>query len=258
MDRFLVIGYGSMGKRHAANLRALRPNVDIVAADPDPNSGANVADWQSLTKPFFGAIIASPHEMHPAQMQGLALAGIPFLAEKPLAPCGGMAYCERAVSQAAGAPCAVGFNYRYHPEAVASIPVWRAGGRADFVATDNLQRRYGQTVAETMVSHAFDMALQAFGPARQVDIISDGVALTGTIVHENGRSSYNYDMAADRRLSVVHGRASTRWLTPHEPAYRDELADWLTWLETGHRPERLATLADGLAVQAIMEQIRDE
>jgi predicted dehydrogenase len=93
LQRGLVVGLGSIGRRHLANLRALRPGIDLrvlrrLDSAPDPGdppatvltSLAQALEWA----PQF-AVIASPAPFHVPAALALARAGAHLLVEKPLA-----------------------------------------------------------------------------------------------------------------------------------------------------------------------------
>jgi len=93
--RFVVVGTGSIGRRHIANLRRLEPKADITAvklsAPVDGLERPNGADRMvgslaeaAALKPN-AAIIAGPATMHVAEAAALAEAGCHLLVEKPIA-----------------------------------------------------------------------------------------------------------------------------------------------------------------------------
>lgn len=86
--KILVVGAGSIGKRHATNAAAcghetgifdLNPQAaQVPGAKPFP-SLADALDW----KPD-GAVIATPHKTHIDMARQVTTAGIPVLIEKPI------------------------------------------------------------------------------------------------------------------------------------------------------------------------------
>jgi predicted dehydrogenase len=91
----LIIGFGSVGKRHSENFSSLGCNISIVEVNEiriiEASSKANVkAYYQDINEALYcdkfdGAIICSPTLFHPKQSLILIQAGIPVLVEKPLA-----------------------------------------------------------------------------------------------------------------------------------------------------------------------------
>ena len=254
--RILVIGAGSVGQRHIRNLRTLRPGVTVVTVDPDVP--ADYRDYGTALEAgrYDAAIIASPTDWHMGHMMGLSLPEwrVSFLVEKPLSA---RDYTpSTAVSMAAGLRCAVGFQWRYHPVVTAMREMWERNRLLKFTASQNMIVKYGLTCLETIGSHVIDLALWVLGPALEVDMTTDGRTASGTITHEHGESNYQLDMTKDPRISYVVSGADAVSLPPDNQMYVDELADFLTYVETGIRPARLATLADGLAVQGVMNQCK--
>ena len=92
IDRILIVGLGSIGKRHLRLARALIPNADIrVLRHLATNEVPEYADGCFITieeavafKPEV-AVIASPASLHLATAQALAEAGVHLFIEKPLA-----------------------------------------------------------------------------------------------------------------------------------------------------------------------------
>jgi predicted dehydrogenase len=89
----LIIGFGSIGKRHARNLRHLQPDIMLTvlrgstAADPDETAleVTRVAGFDDAlrTKPDF-AVIASPSNRHAETLLPLLRSGVPCYIEKPV------------------------------------------------------------------------------------------------------------------------------------------------------------------------------
>jgi predicted dehydrogenase len=86
----VIVGYGSIGERHLANLRTIRPDVDVtvVTRRGDLTSGRvrQVASLEDAlgAKPSF-AIIAGPSHMHADQLIDLLRSGVACYVEKPVA-----------------------------------------------------------------------------------------------------------------------------------------------------------------------------
>ena len=251
--KFVILGNGSIGQRHAANLRALRPEAEIITADPRGN--ATHRDWRvalDIPGEITGVLICSPHDAHLEQIEAVNALGLPIFCEKPLCTIAqtadGLALAERV-----SVPFAMGFQYRFH-DAFETIP---SQVRLTFIGGDYLTYRYGLTVAETMTSHAIDLALQRLGLAEEVRFETDGIILAGEIVHQGGCcSAFNYDMECDFKISRIQWRYGSLELPKNNAAYVNELQAWLTLLDGGLRNPRLATLADAVAVQKVMAQCK--
>ena len=241
---------GSMGRRHIRNLTALDPEVQIIAVDPllEP------VEWRNYPT-VDAAIIASPYAQHLETMTDLCYWRVPFYVEKPPVSRGQSALLADLVDfvEEADLRCAVGFQYRWHP--ALAIKLWRS---SRFLAQDDLLERYGPTCLETMVSHPIDTALYSFGAAQHVELQSDGITTYGIIEHGNGKvSEFELYMNRSPRLSMVSNRQEAINLYANDEMYVDALRGWLAWLATGQRDTRTATLADGLAVMRVMEQVKE-
>lgn len=123
LARVLVVGFGSIGARHARVVRALHPDVEIAVLRSTPGrTGVDVpglmpvADLDAaIAFAPTAAVIASPATHHAATALRLIEAGVPLLVEKPLAADVADA---RAIADAAarrGAIVATGYNLRFAP-----------------------------------------------------------------------------------------------------------------------------------------------
>ncbi len=119
--RLLIVGLGSVGRRHLMNARRLRPDAEIVVLrrtdGPTPDDLAGTPVVRSLEDAVAArpeaAIVASPATCHVADATVLAKAGVHLLIEKPLADSlegidGLLAECRRVHA-------AVGYNLRFYP-----------------------------------------------------------------------------------------------------------------------------------------------
>lgn len=238
--RYLIIGYGSMGRKHTANLQQLCPDAEIYLYDP-------VLFPERKLIPSDAAIIASPAQQHREHILWCCQQRMPFLVEKPL----GMTQIPSVIPPA----CAVGFNYRFHAQ-WHDIATLAKTEKLYFRAYESFFARYGPTVGWTSTSHAIDMALILLGAADPdgVHLWSDGIRLQGTIMHRHGISRYDYHCDTGKKdVTINNGR--TRLVIRRDPqAYHHEISAWLTWLHTGVRDPRLASIADGLAVENCLQR----
>lgn len=125
MPHILIVGAGSVGKRHAVNLGAL--GCSTAAMDPREDRRGEFADaaqgaetFSTLDKAlatgrFDGAVVCSPTAFHVDQCLALLDAGVPILLEKPVAKDLGAA--ERLAAALAGArvPLMLGYTWRWWP-----------------------------------------------------------------------------------------------------------------------------------------------
>jgi len=268
-ETFAIIGYGSIGRRHAANLAGLRPRARIVKVDPARVPGVDFQDLAQCLAVYpslAGALICSPHGEHLDALDTLTAVGIPVYLEKPVcstAQYGNYKTYQR-VSQISrrGVVVGMGFQYRYHAIAESLQELRDEIKQLDFVARDDLVTRYGPTVAETMGSHSIDLALWLLGPAYAVKLTSNGLTLTGHILHATGKvSNYDINMAAGPRGSTIaalrtNGTARVVPIDADEWMYQRCLADWLRLIDGAPSiRHRLALLHDGLAVQDVLGRV---
>ncbi len=123
MTRVLVVGAGSVGRRHARNLAALGATVSVVdpradrrdeAAGEVPLRAAHAELDAALADAHDAAVIASPTSLHVPQALATLAAGLPTLVEKPLAAT--LADGERLAAAAAGGPpVLLGYTWRWWP-----------------------------------------------------------------------------------------------------------------------------------------------
>lgn len=134
--RALIVGLGSVGQRHARNLKALRPDIELIcwrqrnqpgartetgawdgAADPAAALGATVVptlDAAIVARPDV-AFICTPSSQHVAEALRLASAGCHLFIEKPLShTLAGIARLQ-AIATERALIVAIGSQWRFHP-----------------------------------------------------------------------------------------------------------------------------------------------
>ncbi|MDP2761558.1 MAG: Gfo/Idh/MocA family oxidoreductase [Sideroxyarcus sp.] len=91
ISRVLIVGHGSIGKRHLRLARELLPDADIrvlrhqeCASIPEHANGCFSSLDQAIEFAPQVAVIASPATFHMSTAQSLARAGVHLLVEKPL------------------------------------------------------------------------------------------------------------------------------------------------------------------------------
>jgi predicted dehydrogenase len=127
MKHILVLGAGSVGKRHLSNFAslgcrtsAMDPRGDRLAeAAMATKLEGRYADLEEALKQagdFDGAVVASPPKFHCQQCLALTKAGLPILLEKPVSPelktAGDL---ERELARISGAKLLLGYTYRWWP-----------------------------------------------------------------------------------------------------------------------------------------------
>jgi len=122
IERILIVGYGSIGKRHLYLARQLFPNADIrvlrqkVTATNIKYANGFFSDFQeALNFSPQIAIIANPAPFHISTAQALAQIGVHLLVEKPLSiSCDGIRRLIE-ICQNQNLILLTGYNLRYLP-----------------------------------------------------------------------------------------------------------------------------------------------
>jgi predicted dehydrogenase len=199
LERLLVVGMGSIGKRHARVARELVAGVSIAALR---HSGCQ--DWQTLGVDHCftsmedalrfqpqAAVIANPATMHLEAAMPLARAGVHLLIEKPMA--GSVAGIRELIDVCAArsATLMVGYNMRFLPplarfrellaqnavgrvlsvraEVGQYLPSWRPG--TDYRQNVSAQAALGGGVILEL-SHEIDYLRWLFGEVEWVSSVS--------------------------------------------------------------------------------------
>lgn len=142
ISRVLVASLGSIGRRHLANVRQLRPQATIAALRR-PNS-QSVPDFEcdvefsKLAEAIaFGpeaAILAGPAPSHVPLAQAFVEQGIAVLIEKPLShDLFGLSALAEA-SRRAGVPVMIAYNMRFNPSLMALRSMVLSGAAGTILA----------------------------------------------------------------------------------------------------------------------------
>jgi len=202
-----IVGYGSIGQRHAANAFLLGHNVLVY----DPASRRDVNFERNIYEICDAVVIATPTWVHIAGIRACAERGRHMLVEKPIAK--NMASLREMLDWAAAKNLTVmmGNNLRFHPcvqsaktridEGHFGKPLWASFTCATLTAK---QLYISDGVILNTGAHEVDLALHLLGPAKVIsanahmvfggdetgcDIISDFV-----LQHESGcRSTFHLD-----------------------------------------------------------------
>ena len=122
LNRILIVGLGSIGKRHLSLARELLPNADIrvlrhqeCSSNPQHANGCFSSLEQAVDFAPQAAVIASPTTFHLNAAQALAQVGVHLLVEKPLAATldGVLKLLETSSEQ--GTVLLTGYNLRFLP-----------------------------------------------------------------------------------------------------------------------------------------------
>ncbi len=191
MPHFVIIGLGSIGRRHATNLAALRPGAHFTFVRHRPLvdefcrrlDARVVGHLSEVDDEIDLAVVATPSANHIDDLTDLIRRECPVLVEKPIVA--EAAHCdevERCLDEAAPAVRVAGFNLRHLSSIVALkryldsgapgrlaraslvagqwLPDWRPG--TDYRAGYSSDSRRGGGV-ELDLCHEFDMARWLFG-----------------------------------------------------------------------------------------------
>jgi len=121
----LVVGSGSVGKRHARNLSALGCRISCM--DPRADRLKEMAEEVALVGRFQmeseayaassydGVVIASPPHVHVSQSIQALDAGYPVLLEKPVCPGFADALRLKEAADRIGVPLLMGYTWRWWP-----------------------------------------------------------------------------------------------------------------------------------------------
>lgn len=214
--RVLVIGAGSIGRRHAENLGALGVTADLIGWR---GYSAQMLAARLAQGDVQGVVIATATQIRLALIAVCAAADVPFYVEKPLA----FDSAELAHIAAAAAPVAgrsvIGFMMRYHP-------AFRYLAAADLSDTYRFGFEIGHDVTQWRQNWRFSdsYAAQPVGGGELLDLCHEldmaaclfsGLALAG--VDCLGHAVYpGVDVASQIRLTAGHatGEVAMDYLAP--------------------------------------------
>lgn len=200
---YLIVGLGSIGKRHLDNIRILDPESDITIWHTRSHRGTGSAgpaqevfcfDDAIAKKPDI-AIIATPASVHIPVAQVLAREGIDLFIEKPLSSTMDGISELLQIQKTAGNLITIGYNLRFHPalnalkqcitegkigklvsiraEVGQYLPDWRPG--TDYRLSVSAQKKLGGG-AVLELSHEIDYTRWLAGEITSVMSMTDRVS----------------------------------------------------------------------------------
>ena len=276
--KIAVLGLGSIGLRHAKNLRKL--GADVIGYDTDETKQrefqGKVVSRNFALEQCEAVLSATPTQQHWNDLRSASIHGKNIFVEKPIAHTINTPFMSSQVY--------VGYMLRFHPcvrfaaDKIASgqigKPLW-----ATFIVSQ-LNTKYTDSVVLNW-SHEIDLALHLFGPAQvlcasvkteeEVDVIADFV-----LEHITGvRSTIHMDYVTKQEIrefwiagternvgadlvgrSTVWGRSYEVHSGSWDGDYFNEMAAWMKVLE-GKEESFLATGQDGVDVVRICEQVKE-
>lgn len=277
--KIAVLGLGSIGLRHAKNLRKL--GADVIGYDIDETKQrefqGKVVSREFALGQCDAVLSATPTIQHKADMDSALEYDIPAFVEKPI-----ISKLENATYPGR---LHVGYMLRFHPcvnFATKKIlagdigkPLWASFTVAQF----NDKPAYLADGVVLNWSHEIDLALYLFGPAKVAcaslvyqdgqDVIADFV-----LEHESGvRSTIHMDYVTKQEIrefwivgeeknigvdlvgrTASWGRMVQQFDGSWDGDYLNEMSAWLQALEG--KQTVLATGQDGIKVVKICEQVK--
>jgi predicted dehydrogenase len=205
--RILVIGAGSIGRRHAANLETLGAQVTLL-----PWRDTSGEDVVRRLADMDGAVIATATDIRLPLIAACGVAGVPFYCEKPLAYRGADLDAIIAAAAPVAARSMVGFMMRYHA-------AFRVLCALDLSDAFRFHMAIGHDVTQWRANWRFSdsYAARADGGGVLLDLCHEidmaqclfpGLALTGC--DSVGHDAYpGVDMASHLTLGTATGATGT-------------------------------------------------
>lgn len=255
--KHLILGLGSIGRRHYANLKRLLPAGDeLVTVDPDPSAGADSTNIDKGELRDNVLYICSPTKWHASHIGvGIARGARAIFVEKPLYSKGLADEFKTSV------PIVCAYNYRFHSEYQRLKQHASEVALMSVVGIENAASKYGNTALETMLSHYLDLGLWLFGKLDEVQIVDCGwyahCAMNFEGTQFNVYSQIDGDHhRAECQVVFDSGRVEKFDLGRDTDAmYIKEMVAWLNFLEMGERGD-LCFYEDALKVQRLMQEAR--
>lgn len=154
--RIVVVGLGSIGRRHA-RLLAERDDVEVELFDPNLKNIAFIQETIGPKKTYASfedalgsgpdmAVLATPHSLHARQTVAALEAGIPTLCEKPMSDNLADARKMKDAADRTGKTLSIGFNLRFHPCLIAVKNAIAAGATGKVLCLSTRVGTYGTLV----------------------------------------------------------------------------------------------------------------
>lgn len=199
-----VVGYGSIGRRHAANATKLGHEVFIY--DPILPKADRVAFEREIYEECDAVVVATPTMFHEQALRGCIERGKHVLAEKPIAANVGALPKLLQAADDKGLIVMMGNNLRLHP-CVQQVKQWLGAGEigdplwANFICAIETEKYTSDGVILNTGAHEVDLALYLLGPARCIAANETGESASFILQHDSGvRSTFLLDHATPHRI----------------------------------------------------------
>ncbi len=203
-----VVGNGSIGSRHARNLKALGHEVLVY----DPANTRDVRFERNIYEECEAVVIATPSPFHEAGIRACVERGKHVLVEKPISTAIGLLPDLLRIADEKGLVIMMGNNLRLHP-CVQQVKQWIGAGEigeqlwASFICTHQTTK-YTDSVVLNWGAHEVDLALHLLGPARVATasvVFNAGEGIEDIadflLIHDSGcRSSFHLDYVTPNEI----------------------------------------------------------
>lgn len=199
-----IVGYGSIGRRHAANARALGHEVFVY--DPVLPKSERVAFEREIYEECDAIVVASPTMFHEQALRACVERRKHVLMEKPIAAQVGALPSLLETADEHGLVIMMGNNLRLHP-CVQQVKQWLGAGEigdplwASFICAHTTEKYTSDGVVLNTGAHEVDLAIYLFGPAKCVVASETSETANFVLHHDSGvRSTFLLDHATPHRI----------------------------------------------------------
>lgn len=193
-----VVGYGSIGQRHANNLRGMGHDVRVY--DPLVITKDFRLERHLYDSDVEAVVIATPSNVHEGPLRACIERGKHVFIEKPISTDIGALPALLQAADDKGLVVMMGNNLRLHPclgmaeawltQQITGHPLW-----ANFICAQE-NTKYRDSVVLNWGAHEVDVAVHLFGPAsvQCASVTEDERIADFVLAHESGvRSSFHLD-----------------------------------------------------------------
>jgi predicted dehydrogenase len=199
-----VVGYGSIGRRHAAN--AAKLGHEVLVYDPVLPKADRVAFEREIYEECDAIVVATPTMFHEQGLRTCVERGKHVLMEKPIAAQIGVLPLLLAAADEKGLVVMMGNYLRLHP-CVQQVKQWLGAGEIDeplwanFICAHTTEKYTSDGVVLNTGAHEVDLALYLFGPATCFLAHESDTSAHFALLHDSGvRSNFFLDHATPHRI----------------------------------------------------------